>query len=445
MTGSSLGLTGVFWIVFFAGSMLMQSIGVNFISELIKKPIFSIPVTGIIFGAAFALSLARSQMIVTLRRFWLSISSWLLPLLLAFSIIWVVALPFTGLESLFKTRNACFILLWFVVLSINFVNAAYQDGAGEQPYGKLLSKLIQYAWLSLIVLVVVAWWAMLLRIDQYGWTEERVWGVFVLILTTFYVIGYAYSVRISDVWFFSMGITNIVTALIMSIGLILLLSPIADARRIAVHSQILRLLSGKVEPEKIDYAYMRWQAGRYGQDALQTLSNGINHKDRDIIASKAKQTLAQKQRYEANNGAESLTLEQMRKRLRVIPQGENLDDSLIKVMQSGTQWLESRCTATDVQCLVWMVDLNNDGLKEAVAIILEKQGVPSGNAIFYNHLSKDQYRYGGWVNFGYGNDQKFREKLITDIEQGKVKTIAPKFNDIEIEGKRISVTSTDTQ
>jgi hypothetical protein len=231
----------------------------------------------------------------------------------------------------------------------------------------------------------------------------------------------------------------------MSIGLILLLSPIADARRIAVHSQILRLLSGKVEAEKIDYAYMRWQAGRYGQDALQTLSNGINHKDRDIIASKAKQTLAQKQRYEANNGAESLTLEQMRKRLRVIPQGENLDDSLIKVMQSGTQWLESRCTATDVQCLVWMVDLNNDGLKEAVAIILEKQGVPSGNAIFYNHLSKDQYRYGGWVNFGYGNDQKFREKLITDIEQGKVKTIAPKFNDIEIEGRRISVTSTGTQ
>jgi len=443
MTVSSLGLTGVFWIVLFAGSMLMQSIGVNFISELIKKPIFSIPVTGIVFGAAFALSLARSQMIVTLRRFWLSISSWLLPLLLAFSIIWVVALPFTGLELLFKTRNACFILLWFVALSINFVNAAYQDGAGEQPYGELLSKLLQYAWFSLIALVVVAWWAMMLRINQYGWTEERVWGVFVLVLTTLYVVGYAYSVRSSKVWFSNIGVTNIATSLVMSMGLILLLSPIADARRIAVHSQMLRLMSGQVEPEKIDYAYFRWQAGRYGQDALQTLADGINHKDRDIISSKAKQTLAQKQRYETKNGAESLTVEQMRQRLRVAPQGEKLDDSLIKVMQSGKQWQESRCMATDVQCLVWMIDLNNDGLKEAVVIIIEKQGLPSGNAIFYNHLSKDQYRYGGWINFGYGNDQKLREKLIADIEQGKVKTTAPKFNDIEIEGKRISVIATE--
>ena len=142
LTGSSLALTGVFWIVLFAGAMLMKSIGLNFIFELIEKPIFSIPVTGITFGAAFALGLVRAEMIVSLRRFWLTISAWLLPLLMVFSVMWVVALPFTGLDLLFKTHNAGFILLWFIALSVNFANAAYQDGTGEQPYGHWLGRVL---------------------------------------------------------------------------------------------------------------------------------------------------------------------------------------------------------------------------------------------------------------------------------------------------------------
>ncbi len=321
MTISSVTLTGVFWVVLFAGAMLMKSIGLNFIFELIEKPIFSIPVTGIVFGAAFALGLARAAMIVTLRRFWLSISAWLLPLLLVFSVMWVVALPFTGLDLLFKTHNAAFILLWFIALSVNFANAAYQDGTGEQPYGHRLGRTLEYAWLTLPVLAVVAWWAMAQRIAQYGWTEDRVWGVFVLVLASLYTAGYAWSLRSRHGWLANIGKTNIATALVMCAGLVLLLSPLADARRIAVHSQMSRLTSGTVDADKIDYSYLRWQAGRYGQDALNELAAGIEHKDKEIIASKARQTLAQQNRYAANTGTEALTIEQVRQRFRVLPNG----------------------------------------------------------------------------------------------------------------------------
>lgn len=436
LSSSSAMLTGVFWIVLFAGAMLMKSIGLNFIYELIEKPIFSIPVTGMIFGAAFGLGLARADMIVMLRRFWLTISAWLLPLLLMFSVMWTVALPFTGLELLFKTHNAAFILLWFIALSINFANAAYQDGSGEQPYGRWLGKALEYAWPTLLVLTAVAWWAMQQRIAQYGWTEDRVWGVFVLLLATLYTAGYAYSLRTRHGWLASIGKTNIATALVMCAGLVLLLSPLADARRIAVNSQMSRLMSGAVEADKIDYSYLRWHAGRYGQEALEQLSQGIAHAEKDAIAANAKQTLAQQNRYSgSSSGAAALSTEQMRQRLRAIPRGLVLDEALIKQMQSATRWEEKRCLETDAECLVWMIDLNDDGLKEAV-VINEKQ---RWSSIFYHQAKKGRYQYGGTIGSGFSHDDKKFAQMIADIEKSKTKTLAPRFNDLEIGGRRISV------
>lgn len=437
LTSSSAMLTGVFWIVLFAGAMLMKSIGLNFIHELIQKPIFSIPVTGMVFGAAFGLGLARADMIVTLRRFWLTISAWLLPLLMVFSVMWVLALPFTGLELLFQTRNAAFILLWFVALSINFANAAYQDGSGEQPYGRWLGKSLEYAWLTLLVLTAVAWWAMQQRIAQYGWTEDRVWGIFVLLIATLYTAGYAYSLRTRHGWLANIGKTNIATALVMCTGLILLLSPLADARRISVNSQMDRLTSGAIESGKIDYNYLRWEAGRYGHDALVSLSQGIAHADKDAIASKAKQTLARESRY-ADSGSKALSTEQMRQRLRTIPKGFVLDEALIKQMQSATRWEEKRCQETDAECVVWMIDLNADGLQEVV-VINQNQRWSNRGAFFYHQVKEGHYQYGGTIGSGFSHDDKKFAQMIADIEQSKVKTLAPRFRDIQIDGRRINV------
>lgn len=447
MTASSGAMVGVFWIVLFAGAMLMKSIGLNFVFDLIEKQIFSIPATGIAFGAAFALGLARAEMIVTLRRFWLSVSMWLLPLLLGFAVIWVVALPFTGLDLLFKTHSAGLILLWFLALSINFANAAYQDGSIGAPYGRWLSRALEFAWLALLVIALVAGWALKLRVDQYGWTEERVWAAFVLAMTSFHTLGYALSLRRStgSGWLADIGRTNIAGALILSLGLLLLLSPLADARKIAVHSQMSRLLNGVTPTDKIDYAYLRWEAGRYGNEALNTLAAGIEHKDRATIAAKATQTLAQKQRYGNETGAVALSIKQIRERLRVLPAGEKLSDALVETLRKaadpsdhGANWQERRCLATDVECLVWMIDLDGDGLKEAV-VIITKPAWQTGTAIFYRQTTADRFKYGGTLNLAQGADPKQREKYLADIEAGKVEVVKPRFNDLVIGGRRVNV------
>ena len=451
MTASSGAMVGVFWIVLFAGAMLMKSIGVNFVFDLIEKPIFSIPATGIAFGAAFALGLARAEMIVTLRRFWLSVSMWLLPLLLGFAVVWVVALPFTGLDLLFKTHSAGLILLWFLALSINFANAGYQDGKNDAPYGRWLSRTLAFAWLALLVIAVVAGWALKLRVDQYGWTEERVWAAFVLAITTFHTLGYALSLRrgADSGWLADIGRTNIVGALLLSLGLTLLLGPLADARKIAVQSQMSRLLNGATPADKIDYAYLRWEAGRYGLDALERLAAGIEHKDRATIAAKATQTLAQTQRYGNETGASALTTEQIRQRLRVLPAGEALSDALIGTLKKASEpgapssnWQERRCLATDTECIVWMIDLNGDGLKEAL-VIINKPAWQAGTAIFYHQTATDRFKYGGTLNLMRGGDSKQGERYLADIEAGKVEVVKPLFDDVLIGGRRVSVVPAD--
>jgi hypothetical protein len=218
----------------------------------------------------------------------------------------------------------------------------------------------------------------------------------------------------------------------MCVGLLLLLSPVADARRIAVHSQMARLLGNHAEPDKIDYAYLRWQGGRYGQDALQQLAAGIAHKDKDVIAAKAKQTLAQQTRYSATAGAEKLAPQQFRQRFHVIG-GATLDDALLQAMQAGTRWEETRCAQIEAQCAVWMLDLDGDGKQEAV-VLMEKPDWSSGNAIFYQHLASGQYQYGGQILF-----QKKFEQLKADIEAGKVHAVIPRYRDLEIDGKHIRV------
>lgn len=182
---------------------------------------------------------------------------------------------------------------------------------------------------------------------------------------------------------------------------------------------------------------------------METLAAGIEHKDREIIASKAKQTLAQKQRYGSETGASALTVEQVRQRLRVFPKGEKLSDALVQVIQKAADpsthsasrrgnWQERRCLATDVECLVWMIDLNSDGRKEAVVIIAKPEW-ESGTAIFYRQTAEDQFEYGGTLNLAAGADKKQRDKYLADIERGDVKTVAPRFNDLMIGGRRISV------
>jgi Domain of unknown function (DUF4153) len=428
-------LTGLFWVVLVAGSGLLDLIGLSFMQQLIKQAVFIIPVTSIAFSTAFALGLARSEMVITLRRFQLSMLAWLLPLLMMFILVWVTALPFTGVAALFKTHDAAFIMLWCAALCINFVNAAYQDGLTPPPYAAWLSRGLAWAWLGLLVVVSVAWWAMGLRIAQYGWSEDRVWGVFVALMASIYVVGYALSAWRAKPWLASISLTNVIAAVVLCLGLLALLTPFADARRIAVNSQMQRLSAQTVTLEKFDFAYLRWEAGRYGREALEKLAAGIVHPEQAAIAAKAQLFIAKTQRWNSEN--EALSAAQLRSKLRVLPSKAVLDEKLISAMMAleKQNWLLGRCFEVNSECAVWLVDLNNDQRLDAV-IFTKGEGSEEARMVVMQN-SGDNYR----LNDEDPAQDVCYEDSLAQIAAGNFKLVKPEFNDIEIAGQRFQIST----
>ena len=371
-------LTGIFWGVLFAGAHLMKSIGITLVLDLITLPIFISVASAVVFACAMALTLARADTIVVLRRFWLSLNQAFLPLVLLFSTMWAIALPFAGVTPLFETGRAGLVLLWFAALAVNFVNAARQDGLAPAPFVAWLRRALAYAWLTMLVVVGVAGLAIYQRIAQYGWTADRVWSVFVLVMAAGYALGYSLSVfKTARGWMWSIDQTNVAMAIVLCAGLIALSSPLADARRISVASQVDRLLAGKTTIEEFDFYYLKSKSGLYGTRALRALADGVpGHPQAEPIAEAARTTLDGSRRELDAVLPPGPTDAELRKRWRLLDgqvavPPEAVDTLIAYLRTQSPSRPEDTCMLNDVNCLLWMGDLDEDGKPELVLVIDE--------------------------------------------------------------------------
>jgi hypothetical protein len=69
----------------------------------------------------------------------------------------------------------------------------------------------------------------------------------------------------------TLEVTNIAMAFGVIGVLLALCTPLADPRRLSVDDQVARLEKGKVRTEAFDYQFLRFDAGRFGREALDRL------------------------------------------------------------------------------------------------------------------------------------------------------------------------------
>ncbi|MDW5441657.1 hypothetical protein [Polaromonas sp. SM01] len=417
-------MTGAAWLVLFAGASLMALIGVKQIKDLITEPAFIFPVTSLVFAAAFSLGLARAAMAESIRRFWLSISSWLLPLVLFFGVLWAAAVPFTGLDPLFKTKSAALIMLWFAALAVKFSNCAYQDGEISSPYPPWLARATQAAWLSLLPVVAIAWWALGLRVAQHGLSEQRLWAGLVAAIAAIYAVGYALSWLKAERWIASIARTNIVAAIVLCLGLLAFLTPLADIQRLAVsfHVRHVTAAHGAIEP---DWNYLRWRSGRFGREALQGIAASTDGPTDGKWQKQATSMLAQTRPFETAPTVVSEAYVQ--EKLRVFPRQQMLPASFLKHVQASKQdWMFSKCLEASASCVVWLGDLNNDGQNELLLFNSERQ---MHGTVFTQ--SNDTWKQAG--NFSSrGSDGKFDSARLEDAHIAQ-----PDWSDLVVDGKRL--------
>lgn len=416
-------MVGIVWAVLFAGAGLMSLIGVKWVMEMIRKPVFFFPVTGLVAAGAFALGLARAGMTETIRRYTLSIAAWLLPLVLFFAVLWVLALPFTGLEPLFKTRSAAFLMLAFTALAVLFANCAYQDGEQAQPYPQWLSRATQAAWLALLAVVAIAWWALGQRVAQHGWSEDRLWAALVAGLAAVYAAGYALSWLRRERWMRAMAPTNITAALLLCAGLLAFLSPLAQVRQLAVQLHLVHVQAreGQQEP---DWDYLRWESGRFGRAALQAMAAGQGVPAGQAWAQQATRLLAQTRRYDSQP-EKSMSAEDVARQFDVHPRGRSLPPGFVAQVQGKEPgWEVRRCLKATQPCPVWLGDLNGDGQDE----LLLFHGGWNG-AVFLPAAA-------GWRQAGSFATRGARGAL-DPAALDAAQAVAPQWQDLQVQGQRL--------
>ncbi len=372
-------LTGLLWIVLQLGAQLFRLIGVDWPHEVLQEAWFAMPVTTLSIALGMRAGLKRAAFVITLRNHWLTLTAWLLPLVGLIGSAFVLT-SLAGVGKLFERGLSAFFLLWFAAFWVKFFNSAFQDGQTAPPFGAGLQKILPYTAVALLAITGLAAWALGLRVGQHGLTPDRVWGLLVAAVALCYGVGYAFSLVKRTHWMGSMAHANVLAALMMCAGIILLLSPVLDARRLSTNSQMTRLNAGRINVADIDLHALTEQ-GRFGQDALQGLAQQKNAKGGATpLALRAKEAIESARRYRRYDWDDTpdkfgdLPVADLRQRLDIYPQGTSLPEGFLGFLKTDIRtwdsWIrrDSCFNQSDknLRCSLLQLDLNHDGQPEMI-------------------------------------------------------------------------------
>ena len=368
-------LTGLFWTVLSLGAQLFYLIGVEWPKETISKSWFAIPVTTLAIALGLRTGLRRAAFTITLRNHWLTLTVWLLPLASMIGVAFVLT-SFAGVAKLFERGLSAFFLLWFAAFWVTFFNSAFQDGQNEPALHRMLRRVLPFAAPALLAVVGLAAWALVLRIQQHGLTPDRIWGVLAVAVALAYGVGYTLSLRtrVAARWMPSIAPANIVASLILSAGIVLLLSPALDANRLATASQMARLHAGQVQADDFDVWALARQE-RAGHDALAELrrQRGPDGKP-SKLALRAEDALNNASRrggeYDEKDEMVAVLTERIEHYPAAKPLPAGFADFLKQDIEKWNPWQrEQSCFArnqTRLRCTLLQVDLDRDGQDEVV-------------------------------------------------------------------------------
>ena len=129
----------VFVLLWIAG-MMFRMIGINTVLDVLGHARFHIAAWPIVLAVSLVGVRRRPQIADTLRRSWLTLNAWLLPLVALVGLAFTIALAARmalGFEAVKLSAGA---LIAFCALWIKLINAAWQDSPGAAPFGQGLSR-----------------------------------------------------------------------------------------------------------------------------------------------------------------------------------------------------------------------------------------------------------------------------------------------------------------
>jgi len=427
---------GLFWGLLFLWAGLFKVLKVTFFYELFTGRNFVYPVTAIAFGIGLSLYSAKEEALVGLYRTSLNVLGWLLPLVTFIMLLFLFTLFFQGLDPLWKTGYATTLMLTLLGLMVFLFNAAWQDASGTQRFPNWLLNLISLGFAVMPLYIVLCAYSLGLRIIQYGWSIERIWAALAVFVLSIYALGYAAtSIRRQTIWMLGAKGVNITGGLIIVILLTLTATPVLDPARISVNSQIGRLLTNKTAVDSFDFNYLRFNAGKYGNEELRKLLNNTNHPQAELIHTKVESTFKKQYANDYRDSAESTlprwSHAELAEKLKLYPKVAVLDPAFVDFLleRLNGQQFSLGCGSNGNPCHLLSIDLNADAVEELVLF-------DSYNSKAFS-LENGKWRFIGNLR---GDMAKLAGASLTQIlEEQNAKTLPRKWSDIRIGNNQYSV------
>jgi hypothetical protein len=417
----SLGFTGAFWLLLFLASALFKLIGVDAIQKLIQHEWFIFPATAVMFAAAVQLTDVRSALVRGVRTVALTLLAWLLPLMTLIAAAFLLTLPFTGLEPLWKTKSATAILLTADAFLILLTNAAYQDGTEKTAV--VLKWATRLAGVLLVPITVLAAYGLGLRIGQYGLSPDRIVAAACVLVAAGHAVGYAIAAVRPGAWMKTLETTNIAMAFVVIAVLLALFTPLADPRRLSVNDQVARLETGKVKAADFDFRFLRFEGGRYGQKVFATLKVS----DRADVRNAANAAALLKNRYDTGDKPSPQAVAEV----RVYPKGRELPKGFLE--KTFGRDLGVLCLPSRDGCNALLIDVDGDGVDEVLFSNSARMGVYKGDASE------------GWEEIARTSALCSHDGLRGLLEKGPARVVPAKPHaDLEIGGRHLHLTPRDS-
>ncbi|HVO46997.1 MAG TPA: hypothetical protein VMT29_11730 [Steroidobacteraceae bacterium] len=375
--------TGLFWLILGLWQELFHMIGFDYFRDLFGEPIFVYPVTAVTVGCALHLIGSIDRLVSAVLEQILNLFKWLGTvagvLLALFAVALIIKWPslvFTGHRAI----GAAW-LLWLVAIMVLLLNAAFRNGAVEQPYPRQIATGLRFCIPLMMVVAITALYALVVRTQHYGLTVERVWAFVVAGETLIYSVGYSVAAARKGPWMAGIAGVNVTVAIALLLVMGLALTPVLSPYRLAANSQFHLALAGRYEPPQgaygltaSPYGYLRFDAGEYGRRRLAELATLREGPDAERIRGLAAQAIARKTRWESPPVLDAAARVA---RLTIYPRGHQIEPDLAKTLQAD--WVNSEFSPylmsnAGKSAAGVFADLDGDGVEEF--ILLTEAGGP---------------------------------------------------------------------
>ncbi len=324
---AALVFVGISFLLAWLIAGLFDIIGIDAVKRLLKEGWFGWMLAGFAFGAAVGLLRERDALVATLQRLVMVILSVLAPVLAVALLLFLASLPFTGLEKLWDSSvPSTPLMLVAGAGAVLLANAVMGNGGDDRSVNRLLRLAALGLVLCVLPLAIIAAVSLGLRIDQYGWTPERIWGVIAVLVATSYALVGWWSV-IKGRRMFDNLLRPLQTRLaIVTCAIALFLAlPILDFGAISARSQVDRLASGLTKPGEFDWRAMAFDFGPAGRARLGELARNGPADQRKLAAA----ALATDNGYDLQRQVEKDTsLANLNRNMRILPAGSVIEPRL---------------------------------------------------------------------------------------------------------------------